>query len=85
MLEDADSKNFSHIVSWNPSGDGFMVHDKDQFTREIVPRYFALTKYKSFQRQLSLYGFQRVTVGPNKGLRFIEKLRRGRPDLVNTL
>lgn len=57
MLEDADrpEKNFSHIVSWNPIGNGFKVHNKDCFTKEIVPHYFNLTKYKSFQRQVSIY------------------------------
>jgi hypothetical protein len=82
MLEDADVKDFAHIVSWNSPGNGFMVHKKDQFIHQIVPKYFNQTKYKSFQRQLSLYGFQRVTVGPNKGLRHHEKLRRGQYDLV---
>jgi len=53
MLENADQKLFSHIVSWNATGTGFMVHDKDHFTKEIVPHYFNLTKYKSFQRQVS--------------------------------
>ena len=53
MLENAESKEFSHIVSWNADGTGFMVHDKEYFTKEIVPHYFNLTKYKSFQRQVS--------------------------------
>ena len=53
MLENAEKKRFSHIVSWNETGTGFMVHDKDHFTKEIVPHYFNLTKYKSFQRQVS--------------------------------
>lgn len=82
MLEDADSKNFSDIVAWNPPGNGFLVKDKNRFIQDIVPQYFNQTKYKSFQRQLSLYGFNRVTVGPNKGLRFHAQLRRGRYDLV---
>lgn len=82
MLEDADAKDFAHIVSWNSPGNGFMVHKKELFIHEIVPKYFNQTKYKSFQRQLSLYGFQRVTVGPNKGLRHHEKLRRGQYELV---
>lgn len=85
MLENAERQKFDHIVSWNEVGTGFMVHDKDHFTREIVPHYFNLTKYKSFQRQLSLYGFQRVTVGPNKGLRFHEKLRKGELELVRQM
>jgi len=85
MLENAEKQKFDHIVSWNEAGTGFMVHDKDHFTKEIVPHYFNLTKYKSFQRQLSLYGFQRVTVGPNKGLRYHEKLRKGELELVRQM
>eukprot|EP00534_Pseudo-nitzschia_fraudulenta_P001862 CAMPEP_0201129996 /NCGR_PEP_ID=MMETSP0850-20130426/38526_1 /ASSEMBLY_ACC=CAM_ASM_000622 /TAXON_ID=183588 /ORGANISM="Pseudo-nitzschia fraudulenta, Strain WWA7" /LENGTH=492 /DNA_ID=CAMNT_0047399621 /DNA_START=222 /DNA_END=1700 /DNA_ORIENTATION=+ len=85
MLEHAEAKQFSHIVSWNENGSGFMVHDKDHFTKEIVPHYFNLTKYKSFQRQLSLYGFQRVTGGCKKGLRYHEKLRKGELELVRQM
>ncbi len=77
MLEDAEEKGFDDIVSWNHNGDGFTVHNKDRFTKEIVPIYFNQTRYKSFQRQLSLYGFERSTTGSNKGLRHHEKLRRG--------
>jgi hypothetical protein len=77
MLEHADSQDFRYIVSWNAEGNGFTVHDKDLFTNKIVPKYFNQTKYKSFQRQLSLYGFQRITMGKNKGLRYHEKLFRG--------
>jgi hypothetical protein len=32
-----------------------------------VPHYFRQTKYKSFQRQLNLWGFGRVRQGPDKG------------------
>lgn len=77
MLEDADKRGFDHIVSWDADGSGFMVHNKDLFTNQIIPLYFNQTKYKSFQRQLSLYGFQRITGGKTKGLRYHDKLRRG--------
>ncbi len=85
MLDEADPKGFSHIVSWNSKGTGFMVFNKEMFTKLIVPHYFNQTKYKSFQRQLSLYGFQRVTVGQDKGLRYHEKLRRGERGLVRQM
>ena len=67
MLEDADEMGFSDIVSWNKEGTGFTVHNKDRFTQEIVPKYFNQTRYKSFQRQLHIYGFQRVDEGAEKG------------------
>merc|ERR1712238_299550 len=37
------------------------VHKLQQFVDKIVPTYFKQTKYKSFQRQLYFYGFQRVS------------------------
>ncbi|OEU12177.1 hypothetical protein FRACYDRAFT_155271, partial [Fragilariopsis cylindrus CCMP1102] len=48
------------IVSWVDNGTAFKVHDLDRFVNDIVPTYFKQTKYKSFQRQLYFYGFQRV-------------------------
>eukprot|EP00339_Tiarina_fusa_P001822 CAMPEP_0117019568 /NCGR_PEP_ID=MMETSP0472-20121206/14998_1 /TAXON_ID=693140 ORGANISM="Tiarina fusus, Strain LIS" /NCGR_SAMPLE_ID=MMETSP0472 /ASSEMBLY_ACC=CAM_ASM_000603 /LENGTH=309 /DNA_ID=CAMNT_0004724567 /DNA_START=57 /DNA_END=986 /DNA_ORIENTATION=+ len=85
MLEDAASQGFDDIVAWNSEGNGFMVHNKDKFTKEIIPLYFNQTKYKSFQRQLSLYGFERITVGKNKGLRHHDKLQRGSRQLCREM
>ena len=85
MLEDAAEQGFDDVVSWNSSGNGFMVHNKDKFTKEIIPLYFNQTKYKSFQRQLSLYGFERITSGKDKGLRHHEKLQRGNRQLCREM
>ena len=49
MLQDSDDKGFRHIVSWNPNGASFKVHDAAAFTKVIVPIYFKQTRYKSFQ------------------------------------
>ena len=85
MLEDADKLGFENIVSWNTEGDGFMVHDTASFMKTVVPQYFNQTKYKSFQRQLSLYGFTRIANGKRKGLRFHEKFRRGSKGLCRQM
>lgn len=67
MLEAASQKNFEHVVSWQPGGKSFKVHNPKRFTAEIMKTYFNQTKYKSFQRQLNIYGFERFHHGPNKG------------------
>jgi len=51
----------TNIVSWVDNGTAFKVHKLQQFVDKIVPTYFKQTKYKSFQRQLYFYGFQRVS------------------------
>ena len=63
MLEDAEQQGFEHIVSWLPgSTKHFKLHDVPQFEKHIMKRYFpTMGLYKSFLRQLNIYGFTRVT------------------------
>jgi hypothetical protein len=61
MLNRAKSENFEHIVSWQPHGRCFLVHKQQQFVKDVMPMFFRQTRFSSFQRQLSLYGFLRLT------------------------
>jgi hypothetical protein len=72
------------LYSWQIHGRCFIVHKPDKF-KEILPRYFKLSKIQSFQRQLNLYGFQRLTVGADKGAYYHELFLRGRLDLVQKI
>jgi hypothetical protein len=67
MLEEAETGCFDAIVSWFPDGHGFKVHQIDLFAERIIPCYFNQTKYKSFQRQLNVWGFQRVLEIDHRG------------------
>ena len=59
MLEAVDNLALSHVVSWLPNGRGFHVKDASKFMDLIAPHFFKATKYRSFQRQLNLWGFIR--------------------------
>ena len=82
MLERADEDDFASRVSWMPGDSSFKVHDTDNFVKEVMPRFFKQTKYKSFQRQLNLYGFIRVDSGANKGGYRHPNFKKGRKDLL---
>ncbi|CAJ1941249.1 unnamed protein product [Cylindrotheca closterium] len=68
LLTEAETNGNDAIISWIPgTNNAFKVKNKEKFTNEILPEYFNATKYKSFQRNLNLWGFESITEGPNKG------------------
>jgi len=38
LLEKAEEENLTHIVSWQPHGRAFVVHDPKMFVRHLMPR-----------------------------------------------
>ena len=67
MLSNVDTEHDSTIVSWLPDGRHFKVHDPRRFVEFVISSAFKQKSLKSFQRQLHLYGFQRVHEGVDKG------------------
>lgn len=53
-------------ISWLPTGKAFKVHDKERFVKEVMPSFFGTQSFKTFQRNLNLWGFTRVSKGPHK-------------------
>jgi len=85
LLEEANDQGFSDIVSWQPQGKSFIVHQPKVFVQSILPQKFKQTKFKSFLRQLNIYGFTRIQHGPNKGGYAHAHLIQGYPELLNMI
>lgn len=70
------------IISWQPHGRSFVVHQPEKFIQKIMPAHFKTqTKMTSFLRQLNLYGFTRILKGRDKGGYYHEMFLKGRKDL----
>lgn len=78
LLSGSDEDGFSHIVSWQPHGRSFIVKKHKEFVEKVLPCCFRQSKFPSFQRQLNLYGFRRITAGRDKGGYYHELFLRGR-------
>ena len=85
LLDKAEEEKLTHIVSWQPHGRAFVVHQPKKFVSELMHRFFRQTKLTSFQRQLNLYGFSRLTRGPDGGGYYHELFLRGRPYLTQKM
>jgi len=83
LMHMLDKESLLHpdIVSWQSHGRAFMVRKPKQFTSEVMGGYFRQSKLTSFQRQLNLYGFRRITQGTDAGAYYHELFLRGRPQL----
>lgn len=84
MLRLTSMECMDHIVSWQPHGRCFVVHKPKEFTA-LLPRFFKLSKLASFQRQLNLYGFQRLTRGKDRGGYYHELFLKDREFLAHSI
>eukprot|EP00980_Cylindrotheca_fusiformis_P021725 scaffold8554_cov85-Cylindrotheca_fusiformis.AAC.2 len=68
MLSDVENTPDQEVLSWGPNGRYFVILQPKVFANRIMGKYFRQTKYKSFQRQLNLYGFVREVRGKIRGV-----------------
>ena len=57
----------------------------DTFFKEIVPLYFRHSRLSSFKRQLNLYGFEQINIGPYRGGYYHEMFHRDSPEICRRM
>lgn len=86
MLTDIHREGlFTHIISFQPHGRCFVVHDKKQFVDKILCLWFRQSKWASFQRQLNMYGFKRLTHGLDKNGYYHDLFIQTQPKLAQRI
>ena len=68
------------IITWLPHGKAFRILKPKELAEEILPEYFNRIQYKSFIRQLNIYGFKRVDdkKSPDRGAYRHSMFERGK-------
>eukprot|EP00934_Nitzschia_sp_Nitz4_P004336 Nitzschia sp. Nitz4//scaffold133_size116822//2039//3639//NITZ4_003789-RA/size116822-augustus-gene-0.160-mRNA-1//-1//CDS//3329535342//4326//frame0 len=85
VLDQVEADGLSHVLSWQPHGRCFVIHQPKEFTDHVMPHYFRQSKLTSFQRQLNLYGFNRITRGQDAGGYYHELFLRGKEFLCKRM
>lgn len=85
LLEESERNGDDDIISWLTDSKAFKVHNREEFSRRIMPDYFNSSKYKTFQRSLHLWGFESEFKGSDKGAYFHKCFIRGQPDLCENM
>jgi hypothetical protein len=85
MLDQIEQDGLGHVISWQPHGRCFVVHKPKEFVDTVLPQYFKQSKMTSFQRQLNLYGFQRLTRGNDATGYYHELFLRGKTFLCKQM
>ena len=76
---------YKDIIGWQPHGRAFLIRKPNTFVAEVLPKFFKQTKLTSFQRQLNLYGFERLTHGIDAGAYYNELFLRDRKFLLDRI
>lgn len=85
MLADLEKEQRQDIASFLPHERSFAIHKPREFVNTIMPKYFRMSRFSSFQRQLNLYNFHRVTEGPERGSYHHPLFMKGRYDLCSVM
>jgi hypothetical protein len=70
------------VVGFVADGSAFIVHHEDAFVTQVLPKYFNMSSFSSFQRQLQLYNFKRV---PNGGPYYHPMFHRDEPEKLDMM
>eukprot|EP00122_Pirum_gemmata_P018721 Pgem_evm1s17540 len=57
MVEDP---SIDEWISWNETGDGFVLKNTEVFCKDVLPQYFKHNNFATFVRQLNMYDFGKI-------------------------
>ena len=65
-MEYVELQGLDSIISWIMGGRAIKIHNPEKIV-DLLPLFFSQTKYRSFQRQINMWHFDKIIDGPEKG------------------
>ena len=84
MLYEVYKIGLEDIVCWQQHGRCFKINQPGKM-KPILDLFFGGSKYSSFQRNLNIYGFKRITCGPDAGSYYHELFLRNHEHLCGRM
>lgn len=82
MLTELEASGKENTTSFLPNGRAFVINCQVKFIHEAMPNYFRFGRFSSFEHQLYLHGFRKVSSGPDSGAYFHELFQKDHPKLL---
>jgi hypothetical protein len=61
------SPNYRYCCEWSPDGTTIIITKIEEFSKQVLPKYFKHSHFQSFVRQLNMYDFHKLVQDPNNG------------------
>jgi len=84
----------NELIAWNQDGRTIKIFDQNEFSKQILPRYYKHNNISSFVRQINMYGFRKIVDNVNGGLKqdnvqqwefFHRYFQQGKPDQLHLI
>ena len=60
LFDILNNNTYNEIISWNYDGTSIIIKEINNLSDIILPKFYTHNNYKSFVRQLNIYGFKKI-------------------------
>lgn len=73
---------YNYCCEWGRNGTTIVVTKIEEFSKQVLPKYFKHSNFQSFVRQLNMYDFHKLVQDPNNGEFTHQHFLRDQPDKI---
>jgi len=77
-----NTPEYIDCCGWGNDGSTIVIKKIEQFSKNVLPKYFKHSNFQSFVRQLNMYDFRKTVQDPNHGEFLHPNFQQDRPELL---